>query len=236
MWLDCDDVRQRAGASLSHLGLRSFPTSFGRCGRFRSFSRFCDDLRRSHQWRNAKAIPGLFLGRALSRFSTPLRSRRPGAASRSALDGEVTEFATFGNIVPTGLAVRGNAVYLAQAGPVPHLPEDGKVVTIRPQSGTVTEVASGAPLLVDVELGRGRRLYALSQGDFLEGELDGRPALPNTGALVEVDADGTFTVIVEGLNQPTSLELIGNTAYVVNLAGEIVKIDNVSGPPFGVSH
>jgi hypothetical protein len=152
------------------------------------------------------------------------------------LDGEVTEFATFGNIVPTGLAVRGNAVYLAQAGPVPHLPEDGKIVTIRPQSGTVTEVGSGAPLLVDVEFGRGRRLYALSQGDFPEGELDGRPALPNTGALVEVDADGTFTVIVEGLNQPTSLEFIGNTAYVVNLAGEIVKIDNVSGPPFGVSH
>jgi hypothetical protein len=25
MWLDCDDVRQRAGPSLSHLGIRSFP-------------------------------------------------------------------------------------------------------------------------------------------------------------------------------------------------------------------
>jgi hypothetical protein len=152
------------------------------------------------------------------------------------LDGEVTEFATFGNIVPTGLAVRGNAVYLAQAGPVPHLPEDGKIVTIRPQSATVTEVASGAPLLVDVEFGRGRRLYALSQGDFLEGTPDGRPALPNTGALVEVDADGTFTVIVEGLDRPTSLEFIGNTAYVVTLADEIRKITGVSGPPFGVSH
>jgi hypothetical protein len=125
---------------------------------------------------------------------------------------------------------------LAQAGPVPHLPEDGKIVTIRPQSGTVTEVGSGAPLLVDVEFGRGRRLYALSQGDFPEDELDGRPALPNTGSLVEVEADGTFTVIVEGLNQPTSLEFIGNTAYVVSLAGVIVKIDNVSVPPFGLSH
>jgi hypothetical protein len=28
------------------------------------------------------------------------------------LDGEVTEFATFGNIVPTGLAVSGNTVYI----------------------------------------------------------------------------------------------------------------------------
>src|SRR4030095_1950582 len=115
------------------------------------------------------------------------------------LDGEVTEFATFGNIVPTGLAVRGNAVYLAQAGRVPTLPDNGKVVTITPQSGTVTEVASGAPLLVDVEFGRGRRLYALSQGDFRPGTPDGRPALPDTGSLVEVNSDGTMTVIAQRL-------------------------------------
>ena len=152
------------------------------------------------------------------------------------LDGEVTEFFAFENIVPTGLAVRGNQVYVAQAGPVPHLPEDGKVVVIASNSLAVAEVASGAPLLVDVEFGRGRRLYALSQGDFPPDGRDGFPALPDTGALVEVNADGTFTVLVDGLNQPTSLEFIGNTAYVVNLAGEILRIDRVSTPPFGVSH
>ena len=149
------------------------------------------------------------------------------------LDGEVTEFATFGNIVPTGLAVSGNTVYLAQAGPVPHLPETGKLVAITPQSGAVTDVASGARLAVDVEIGRGRRLYALSQGIFPAGGRDGFPASPNTGALLEVNADGTMTVVVEALNQPTSMEFIGNTAYVVNLAGEIWKIEEVSSPPFG---
>jgi hypothetical protein len=147
------------------------------------------------------------------------------------LDGEITEFVAFDDqIVPTGLAVRGDTVYLAQAGPVPHLPENGKVVTIRPQSGTVTEVASGAPLLVDVEFGRGRRLYALSQGVFPVGARDGSPALPGTGTLVEVNPDGTMTVVVEGLNQPTSVEFIGNTAYVVTLGGEIWKIEDVSNP------
>jgi hypothetical protein len=35
---------------------------------------------------------------------------------------------TFGDIVPTGLAVRQKTVYLAEAGPVPHLPENGKIV------------------------------------------------------------------------------------------------------------
>jgi hypothetical protein len=138
---------------------------------------------------------------------------------RVTLDGKVTEFATFDNIVPTGLAVKGNAVYLAQAGPVPHEPEDGKVVKIKPRSGTVKEVASGAPLLVDVEFGCGRRLYALSQGSFA-GPRDGFPASPNTGTLVEVKRNGEMKVLVEGLNQPTSLEFIGNTAYIVTLNGE----------------
>ena len=152
------------------------------------------------------------------------------------LDGEVTEMIAFGNIVPTGLEIHGNRVYMAEAGPNPHLPQDGKVVTFGPKSGPVTEIASGAPLLVDVEFGPGRSLYALSQGEFEAGLPDGAPAMPNTGSLVEINRDGTFTVIMAGLNQPTSLEFIGNTAYVVSLAGEIYKIDSVSPPPYGTSN
>jgi hypothetical protein len=41
---------------------------------------------------------------------------------------------------------------------------------------------------------------------------------------------GSSTVIIDGLNQPTSHEFIGNTAYVVTLTGEIWKIDGVSAP------
>jgi len=151
---------------------------------------------------------------------------------RVTLDGEVTELIAFGNIVPTGLAVWGNTVYMAEAGPVPHEPEDGKVVSFGPKSPTATEVASGASLLVDVEFGRGRTLYALSQGDFGGGP-PGSPAAPNTGSLVKVNGNGTFTVLADGLDRPTSLEFIGNTAYVVTLTGEILKFDSVSGPPFG---
>ncbi len=152
------------------------------------------------------------------------------------LDGEVTEFRAFDNIVPTGLAIRGDTVYMAEAGPLPHLPEDGKVVSFGPRSPTITEVASGAPLLVDVEFGRGRTLYALSQGVWALGGEAGSPALPDTGALVAVNADGTFTVVTAPLDRPTSLEFIGNTAFVVTLGGEIWKIEGVSCPPHGVSH
>jgi hypothetical protein len=38
-----------------------------------------------------------------------------------------------------------------------------------------------------------------------------------------------------GLDQPTSLEFIRNTAYVVPLGGEIWKIDGVSSPPHGIA-
>jgi len=155
---------------------------------------------------------------------------------RVTLDGVVTEMRAFDNIVPTGLEARGNTVYMAEAGPNPHLPQNGKVVTFSPKSLSVTELASGAPLLVDVEYGLGNTLYALSQGDFEVGSPDAAPAKPYTGSLVKVNADGTFTVIIDGLNLPTSLEFIGNTAYVVSLTGEIYKIENVSEPPYGNSN
>ena len=153
---------------------------------------------------------------------------------RVTLDGTVTQLIAFGNIVPTGLAVRGRTIYMAEAGPVPHLPENGKVVSFGPKPTTaVTQVASGSPLLVDVAFGRGRTLYALSQG-VGSGGPPGSPALPDTGALVKVNADGTFTPVTTALDRPTSLEFIGTTAYVVTLGGEIWKIDGVSGPPYGV--
>lgn len=148
------------------------------------------------------------------------------------LDGQITNFRAFGNDVPTGLDVHGKTVYMAEAGPVPHLPEDGRIVTLDPNSMTVAPIASGAPLLVDVEFGRGRTLFALSQGVFGGGD-PGAPALPNTGALLKVKGDGSFTVVADDMNLPTSVEILGNTAYVVSLAGEIWRIDEVSSPPYG---
>ena len=98
------------------------------------------------------------------------------------------------------------------------------MVAFRPNSPAVRDVAAGSRLLVDVELGRRHRLYALSQGVFTPGNPEGSPAEPNTGALVKANRDGTFTVVIDGLNQPTSLEFIGKVAYVVTLGGEIWKI------------
>jgi hypothetical protein len=81
-----------------------------------------------------------------------------------------------------------------------------------------------------VEFGGGGRLYALSHGT-VDPSRDPSNAQPNTGALVKVNEDSTFTVIMDGLDRPTSLEFIGNTAYFVTLTGEIWKIDGVSCRP-----
>ena len=100
------------------------------------------------------------------------------------LDGHITQVIAFDDIVPTGLAVRGNTIYMAEAGPIPHLPETSKVMSFALNSASATQVASGAGLnhiglLVDVEFG-GNTLYALAQG-FWNGPFEGTPAQPNTG-------------------------------------------------------
>jgi len=152
------------------------------------------------------------------------------------LDGNITEMVAFGNVVPTGLALRGNTIYLTQAGPIPHLPEESKLISLPPKSPGVIEVASGAGLgvglFVDVEFGPGNTTFALAQGIW-DGPWEGAPAQPNTGALVVLKPDGTFSPIVQGLNQPTSMEFIGNKAYVVSLVGEIWEINKTVPPPLG---
>ena len=151
---------------------------------------------------------------------------------RVELDGTVSEFNVFGNVVPTGLEVHGHTVYMSQTGPAPHDPEDGIVWSFGPKSLDPVEVASGARMLVDVEYGLGQTLYALAQGQW-DQVFPGSPAIPYDGSLLEINEDGTFTVVADGLNLPTSVEFIGNTAYVVGLAGEIFRIPNVSRPPHG---
>jgi sugar lactone lactonase YvrE len=150
------------------------------------------------------------------------------------LDGTITEVIAFGNVVPTGLAVRGDTIYVAQAGPIPHLPATGKVVSFdwRNPTATETEVASGSPLLVDVEFGRGNGMYALSQGIWV-GDFEGDPASAGTGALVRVNGNGNFTILEEGLDRPSSLEFIGNTGYYVSLAGKVWRLEYVADPPYG---
>ena len=97
-----------------------------------------------------------------------------------------------------------------------------------PWSPTAYEIAAGAPLIVDVELGPGPGLYALSQGVWTPPGDAGSPADPNTGSLVRVGRHGTLERVAGPLDQPTSVAFSGSTAYVVTLTGKVLRIDGVA--------
>lgn len=150
---------------------------------------------------------------------------------RVGLRGAVSVFTDFNaNIVPTGLDVVGRRVLVAQAGPVPHLPAAGRVVALRRHGGRAVQVAAGAPLLVDVEVGR-HSVYGLAQGDWpYEGQSgkEGFPASPNTGLLMRANGHGTFRTVVSGLDRPTTFELIGGQALVVTITGKVLKVTGLA--------
>ena len=145
--------------------------------------------------------------------------------------GSIREFATFGNVVPTGLETFFGLVLVTQMGPIPHPPEDGKVVAVR-SGREPREIASGASMLIDVEWGPHGKLYGLSQGQW-DGVGEGSRAKPNTGRLVVVGRHGDLTPVVDGrgqelvLDRPTSVEFVGATAYVVSVTGDVYRVDGL---------
>ena len=144
-------------------------------------------------------------------------------------NGIVSELQAFGNVVPTGLAAWGPVLFVGLAGPVPHRPADGKVLALLPHSAPF-EIASGAPLVTDVELGFDRRLYVLSQGIFTlpdDPANAGAPASPNTGSLARVNGHGGLTTVAGPLDRPTSVAFSHRNAYVVTLTGKVMKVSGI---------
>jgi hypothetical protein len=149
------------------------------------------------------------------------------------IDGQITQLLQFGDVVPTGMARWGTRFYMSQSGPLVQGPpriEIGQIVAFDINTLNPVEVARGIPLPIDVEFGPGRTLYALSQGTHAINEFEGSAADPNTGALLRVNPDHTTTTVVAGMNLPTSLKFIGNTAFVLCYTGEIWKIENLLPP------
>ena len=152
--------------------------------------------------------------------------------------GQISELVAFPSTdsVPTGLEVANGKVFVATAGPIPHRPSDSAISAVRRDGSTkvigkwAADYAGDRGLIVDVEMGRHQRLYGLLQGHWNLEPLpdnEGMPAAPNTGEIVAVGADGNFTTVVSGLNQPTSLELVGCVGFVVTLSGTILRIDRI---------
>ncbi|MGD9752010.1 MAG: ScyD/ScyE family protein [Acidimicrobiia bacterium] len=160
-----------------------------------------------------------------------------GRVYRISRSGDVSEFLTFPSTdtVLTGIETSKGDVLLATPGPIPHDPAASSVLEVRRGrteviAGWADDYQGDAGLLVDVEYGRRGELYGLLQGHW---DLDpvpdneGFPAAHDTGELVRVRRDGTFETVLAGLDQPTSLDFIGKSAYVVTLNGGILRVDGL---------
>jgi hypothetical protein len=143
---------------------------------------------------------------------------------RVGLDGSVSVAEAFTDIVPTGIMRWGNRILMTEAGPVPHLPPTGRLVRLDLATGGADVVSSGTRLAVDVAR-FGSTLYTLSQGVFPVGGDPGSPANHGTGSLMRVADDGSVSQVVGSLDRPTSMQVIGHTAYVVTLGGSVVTVD-----------
>ncbi len=147
---------------------------------------------------------------------------------RVALDGTVTILSTFDNIVPTGTDTgTSGPVYNTWFSPFPHTPGSSKLQQIGYPTGSATELASGTQL-IDVHKGSDGKLYVLSMGEAsAEGEESGLPSVPGTGQLMVLEGNQLKT-LVDGLNNPTSFALSGDTAYITSLVGDVTKVEGVS--------
>jgi hypothetical protein len=148
---------------------------------------------------------------------------------------EIAVLKQFNDVVPTGLAKSGSTVFLAELGPSPNMPDMGKVVSFglsneHPLS-PAHEVATGVSMIVGTAFGTNGKLYALSQGIAPAGIQPGQPAAPNTGRLLRVNYDGTFTILVDKLDRPTSVNFVCDTAYIVTLTGEVWEVEDIGELP-----
>jgi hypothetical protein len=151
--------------------------------------------------------------------------------------GGVSTIKQYGNVVPSGLDVFRGQVFLAETGAITGSPgsyeEIGEVTAF--DLGDPMDagpVAGGISMAVDVQSGPGDSLYALSQGTWdptLDESAAGAPALPGTGQLLRINRGGSTSVLLDGIDLPTSLHVAGGIAYVVTLSGDVWKIRGISG-------
>ncbi len=147
---------------------------------------------------------------------------------RVTAEGDISILTSFENVVATGVTVRDTGpVIVTEFGGFPFDPESGKVVQVGAGTGTQTIIASGYSHIISAAYGPGGKLYALSMGDQADPE-SGDEAVPFTGKILLVNADGTFTPIVDGLMLATSLDITGDTAYVTSIIGQVYQINGLS--------
>ena len=141
--------------------------------------------------------------------------------------GSISELIGFDNVVPGRPGRRRQHGVHGGGGPGPAPPGDRQGRQLPP----ARHGRDGRGLRLQPDRGCGARstraLFALSQGDSPGVVPPASPALPDSGELLRVNRDGSFSVVVDHLDLPTSLHFIRDTAFVVTQNGEVWRIPDV---------
>ncbi len=127
--------------------------------------------------------------------------------------------------VPTGVALRGERVFVALFGGFPFIAGSGRIVSL-PKTGSARArlELDGLDAPVDVAFDAKGRLLVLEMGRF---DLASATFRPGTGRLSRVDlARGERETLLEGLSQPVTVVPVADEAYVVvQSSGGILRLD-----------
>lgn len=156
------------------------------------------------------------------------------AVIRVAADGTLSVLATLPDImnpegtvppmsqaVPTRILPDGvGGAVLVQLSGFPFVPGNASVYRIA-ADGTVSTIVTGLSTLVDAAIAEDGSILVVSIGTF--DPATGQPA-PNTGVLHRVRQNGTSETILENLDVPTAVEVVGRDIWTTEfLAGRIVR-------------
>ena len=120
--------------------------------------------------------------------------------------------------VPTGIALRGERVFVALFGGFPFIAGSGRIVSLPKTGGADARLElDGLDAPVDIAFDAKGRLLVLEMGRF---DLASAAFRPGTGRLSRLDlVRGEREVLLEGLSRPVTVVPVADGAYVVVQSG-----------------
>ena len=127
--------------------------------------------------------------------------------------------------VPTGIALRGERVFVALFGGFPFIAGSGRIVSLPKTGGAGARLElDGLDAPVDIAFDAKGRLLVLEMGRF---GLASATFRPGTGRLSRLDlVRGEREVLLEGLSRPVTVVPVADGAYVVvQSSGGILRLE-----------
>lgn len=132
--------------------------------------------------------------------------------------------------VPTGVTFGADGtIYVSLLTGFPFVPGASKVVAVDPESGEVSDYATGLTMITDLRTGPDGELYAVQLGIFTD-----QGPVPDSGAILRI-GEGSSEELINGLAFPTSIDFDGNGNGYVTIngvgapgTGAVIRFDSLT--------